>query len=136
MKVWAGFGSEHSMNLVMIGRFREPAQAEEARRLIEKLVEQARDEPDVDRDRGPEHKRFSDALMKILSAAELHILSPDEIDQFRYDASLSVEGERLVIRTDEVDVSGFLKVMLDRGAKVEVFSAHDHPEPSNRQQPQ
>ncbi len=133
MRVWTGFGSEHSMNLVMIGRFREPSQAEATKRLIDTIVQQAMSEPDVDRwESGPERKRFSEAFLKILSDAELHILGPDEIEQFKYDVSVNVQGANLTLKTDEVDVSGFLKVMLDRGAKVEVFSAHEYPQATEK----
>jgi hypothetical protein len=37
-------------------------------------------------------------------------------------------GADLVLRTEEVDVAGFLKIMIDGGAKVEVYSAHVHPD--------
>ena len=38
MKLWAGFGSEHSMNLVMIGRFVDASDAAAAKRLIDDLI--------------------------------------------------------------------------------------------------
>ena len=44
MKIWNAFGTEHSMNLVMIGRFKEVRNAEEAKRLIDRLTEQVIDE--------------------------------------------------------------------------------------------
>ena len=39
MKLWNAFGSEHSMNLVIIGRFNEVRDAELAKELIDRLVE-------------------------------------------------------------------------------------------------
>jgi hypothetical protein len=39
MKIWKGYGSEHSMNLVMIGHFKEACDAREAKRLIDQLIE-------------------------------------------------------------------------------------------------
>jgi hypothetical protein len=42
--------------------------------------------------------------------------------------SISQDGDKIILRTDESDVSAFLKVLLDRSARVEVFSAHDYPE--------
>jgi Family of unknown function (DUF6375) len=54
-------GSKHSMNLVMIGRFKETRDAENAGQLIEKIAEQVRAEPDHyerDSDSHPEDRRF------------------------------------------------------------------------------
>jgi len=39
-----------------------------------------------------------------------------------------LNGSRIVVTTDELEVSGFLKLMVDKGAKVEVYSAHDYPD--------
>ena len=39
MKIWQGYGSDHSMNLVMIGHFKNPKDAEETQKLIEQLSE-------------------------------------------------------------------------------------------------
>jgi len=41
---------------------------------------------------------------------------------------VKVEGSKMILTTDEVDISAFLKVMLDSGARIEVYSAHDYPD--------
>ena len=41
---------------------------------------------------------------------------------------LTAEDDKVVVTTNESDVSAFLKVMIDKGARVEVYSAHDYPE--------
>ena len=41
MKIWNGYGSEHSMNLVLIGRFKRAQDAEKVEKDIEKLSVQA-----------------------------------------------------------------------------------------------
>ena len=38
MKLWYGYGSEHSMNLVMIGRFKDAVAAAQAKRVIDALT--------------------------------------------------------------------------------------------------
>ena len=38
MKVWNGWGSEHSMNLVMIGRFEEVDAAKKAKLIIDLIL--------------------------------------------------------------------------------------------------
>lgn len=129
MKVWYGFGSEHSSNLVMIGRFKNVRDAEKAKKLIERLIEQVNAEPDVyQRDSSPQDRRFSEAMLKLLMASKLYSLGPTDLEQFAYDATVRVKGSEVVVTTDETDVLAFLKVLLDKGARVEVYSAHEYPD--------
>jgi hypothetical protein len=128
MKVWSGYSSEHSANLVMIGKFKSGQDANETNELLRKLIEQAG---------GDQHaglinvqgqtERFSDGMMKLLSNANIYVLAPSELEQFNYEHDIRVEGGSVVVRTDEIDVSALLKVLIMRGARVEVYSAHDHP---------
>lgn len=129
MKLWRGFGSEHSMNLVMIGRFKSARDAEKAKELIEHLIEQVSAEPDAYRhDAAPEGHRFTDSMLSLLRAADLYSLGASELEQFSYDATVKVKGSEVIVKTDEVDVSAFLKVLLDKGARIEVYSAHEYPD--------
>lgn len=129
MRLWVGYGSEHSMNLVMIGHFKEAREAEQVKRLLDHLAEKVAAEQEAYRHDAPPHElRFSDEMMAALRAARIHGLGPSELEQFNYDVRHSVEDKALVIRTDESDVSAFLKVLLERGARIEVYSAHDYPD--------
>jgi hypothetical protein len=128
MKIWKGYGSEHSMNLVMIGEFKEVHDAEEAKRVIDKLIEQVANDADMDQDNTVPQDRFTDAMSELLRSVNVYSLAPAELEQFLYDVRVSVEGNKVVITTDEIDVSAFLKVLLDKGARVEVYSAHDYPD--------
>ncbi len=129
MKVWYGFGSEHSTNLVMIGRFKEARDAEKVKEVLDRLIEQVSAEPDVyQRDAIPQDRYFSDAMLELLRAASVYSLGPTELEQFSYDARVRVKGNEVVVTTDEVDVSAFIKVLLDKGARIEVYSAHDYPD--------
>jgi Family of unknown function (DUF6375) len=127
MKIWYGQGSEHSMNLVMIGHFKDVATASEAKEIIDQLTQQV----EADRQAGlieiGEHSdRFTDGTLNLLQKVRVHILSPCEMDQFGYDVNLRVDDSKVVLTTDESDVSAFLKVLIDKGARVEVYSAHSH----------
>lgn len=126
MKIWNGYGSEHSMNLVMIGQFESVEGAEKAKELIEAVTEQIYDKVDCGIDNRP--KRFSDEVMEILREKDLYIFGPEELEQFRYENSLDIEGDKLILKTEESDISVFLKLLLHRGAKVQIYSAHDHPD--------
>jgi hypothetical protein len=113
----------------MIGRFKSARDAEKAKELIEQLINQVSAEPDVYRhDAAPQGRRFSDAMLNLLKAAELYSLGPTELEQFSYDTTVKVKGSEVIVKTDEVDVSAFLKVLLDKGARIEVYSAHEYPD--------
>jgi hypothetical protein len=128
MKIWNGYGSEHSMNLVMIGSFKQADDAADVNDLLGELVEQIRKEPMRSYDDDPEESRFSNEMLDFFRKAKLSTIGSAELDQFHYDVSVEQKGNRLILRTDESDVSAFLKLLIEKGAKVEVFSAHDYPE--------
>jgi Family of unknown function (DUF6375) len=133
VKIWVGHQSEHSMNLVMIGRFKEAATAEEVRDLIDKMRTAANSDP---QEQGREEGRFGDRMLRVLSELDIRTLAPGEPEQFAYDYDVSLQGDMIQITTDELDVMGLIKVMVERGAKVELYSAHDYPdgEPSSVQE--
>lgn len=128
MKIWNGYGSEHSSNLVMIGRFKEPADANTAKLVIERIIEQVTS--DVQSgviEVGERSDRFPNEVREILWGAKLYGLQAQELEQFAYDVSITTNGNEVILKTDEIDVAVFLKVLLAKGARVEVFSAHDYP---------
>lgn len=117
------------MNLVMIGRFKEATDAAAAKRVIEQLTEQV--EADVAADLvtvGNPSDRYSDEMLDLLRQVRVHTVGPAELEQFAYDVTVKLNGNQVVVKTDEVDVSAFLKVLLEKGARLEVYSAHDYPE--------
>jgi hypothetical protein len=132
MKIWQSMGSEHSMNLVMIGRFDEATDAETVKGIIDKLIATATaDAASGNLDYGGRTTRYSDQMQATLADLELYSLAPHELEQFTYDVDVTRRGNRLVIKTDEVEVQAFLKVLLFKGARIEVFSAHDHEMPED-----
>ncbi len=124
MKIWHGYGSEHSMNLVMIGHFKSPEDAEKTQNLIEQLTAELNDKIDI----GTSRDRFGDDVLDLLREANCYILSPSELEHFLYDTHTRVEGNKIVLTTDESEVSAFFKLMITRGARVEIYSAHDYPD--------
>ncbi len=131
MKIWNGYGSEHSMNLVLIGRFKRVQDAEKVERDIDKLSAQAsKDDCHSIAFDEPEDQRFSDDMLLLLRTLNLNTLGPTDLDQLLSDHHLRREGDRITIKTDEAEVSAFVKLFIEAGAKVEVFSAHDYPSDS------
>ena len=124
MKIWNSYGSEHSANLVMIGSFKDVASAKRAQEIIDKLTEFMMDSEDDHED----SDHYSSAALDLLLSLNTASLRPGELAQFRYDVSSKREKDRIVITTDEYDVSGFLKILIDAGARVEVYSKHIYPD--------
>ena len=124
MKIWHGYGSEHSMNLVMIGHFKSPEDAEKTQNLIEQLTAELNDKIDI----GTSRDRFGDDVLDLLREANCYILSPSELEHFLYDTHTRVEGDKIILTTEESEVSAFFKLMITKGAKVEIYSAHDYPD--------
>lgn len=124
MKVWSGFGSEHSMNLVMVGHF----QSIKAAKDMKKVFDQLSGELEGLIDFGTATDRYSDEVFELLRKLECSILGSFELEQFLYEKWIQIDGEKIVITTEESDVSAFLKLMVLKGAKVEIFSGHDYPD--------
>ncbi|MEQ9842571.1 DUF6375 family protein [Pectobacterium brasiliense] len=132
MKIWNGYGSEHSMNLVLIGKFKQEQDAEKVEKDIKTLSTQAeKDECYSIPFDEPENQRFSDEMLSLLYSLKLHTLGPTDLGQLVSDHHLDREGDRITITTDEAEVFAFVKLFVEAGAKVEIFSAHDYPSDSN-----
>lgn len=124
MKIWHGYGSEHSMNLVMIGHFRSSEDAQKTQKLIDELSVGLSDKVDI----GEPRDRFGDDVLELLRKSDCYSLSPSELEHFLYPMNSRVEGDKIILTTDESDISAFFKLMITKGAKVEVYSAHDYPD--------
>ena len=128
MKTWYQYGSEHSANLVMIGHFDDATEAKKAKEIIDALTEQvAEDQNNGTLVLGSPSGRYGADMLDLLGRLNIASLGPAELEQFAYDVNIKVEGNKLVLTTEELDIAAFLKVMFVRGARIEVYSAHDHP---------
>ncbi|MDC7712383.1 DUF6375 family protein [Vogesella indigofera] len=119
------------MNLVLIGRFKRAQDAEKVEKDIGRLSAQASKDDSHSISFGePEDQRFSDEMLSLLRSLKLNTLGPADLGQLVSEHHLSREGDRITITTDEAEVSAFVKLFIEAGAKVEVFSAHDYPSES------
>jgi hypothetical protein len=131
VKIWTGYSSEHSMNLVLIGKFKQAKHAEDLADVIKKLGEQAtKDDAYAIAQALPQDKRFSDGMMALIQQFKLYTLAPEELGQFNFEHSIEQDGDTIKISTDEADVSAFIKLFVESGARVEVYSAHHYPDKS------
>ena len=98
MKLWNQYGSEHSMNLVMIGSFKQPGDAEAAKLLRDEITEQVKREPDLLKERPPGESRFSKEMMDFLIKSHLNTVGAAELEQFLYDVSVEKKGNKVILR--------------------------------------
>ncbi|MDX2199626.1 MAG: DUF6375 family protein [Phycisphaerae bacterium] len=123
MKLWRQYASEHSMDLHMIGKFNEIHDAHAAKRAIDELTQQVGAESERYSAGLPPHKQtFSEAMHALLAKYNLFSIHPTELGQFELDVTTSAVGKELRLHTDEIDVSAFLKLLLEFGAQVYVTS--------------
>ena len=123
MKIWIGFGSEHSMNLVLIGRFESPARLDAAVETMGRLRELAEAEwPEDSWERTEE--RMTGTLMQALWDLGLNDMGRWDVDIFAYEHDIETNGSEIRITTEESEIQGFLKVLLHLGARIEIYSAH------------
>ena len=113
MKIWYQHGSEHSANLVMIGHFVKATDATKVIEIVNALTKQVAADHEKD-------------MLDLLGRLNIMSIGPNELEQFLYDVSVKADGSKVILTTDEIDVSAFLKIMFDQGARIEVYSAHDH----------
>lgn len=124
MKIWIGHGSEHSYNLVLVGTFVDETAARTVEQKYERLRQIATDElPDTGWEDNDD--RFSEELLDRLREMNLWSLSRSEVDGFAYHDAMRRNGTRVSVTTEDAEVQGLIKLLIDHGAKVELYSAHN-----------
>lgn len=123
MRIWHSYGSEHSMDLVLVGTFSTISEAEGAVEKIEALqaVAEALGASDSWDDYG---ERMPNELLEALKELKLYTMGRSDIDNFAYDHNAERDHASVRLWTDETEIQGFMKVLLELGARVEVFSRH------------
>lgn len=123
MKVWIGYGSEHSYDLVLIGHFVDETKARRAEEQFKRLKEAAESElpePSWEAD-----QRFTDGMYELLKELNTYDLSRSDIENFIYEHTVERRGKELHVKTDEGEIQGFLKVLISGGARIEIYSPRE-----------
>ena len=127
MKVWHSYGSEHSAALVMIGRFKSEQDANIFLAELGKLQETITAVmPDYE-----EQGCFPKEIMDSLYHGKIQFcydMSPKDLDDFLLDYSIDKDekdGSVVRMATDDVGWAGLIKMMINAGARVEIFSEHN-----------
>ena len=123
MRIWYSYGSEHSMDLVLVGTFETVTGAEAAIEKMEALRILAESE-------WPEDWRWQDermpgSLMDALLELKLYDMGRSDVDIYAFEHTVERRGSTVRVHTEESEVQGFLKVLIHLGARVEVFSRHN-----------
>ena len=126
------------MNLVLIGHFKHAQDASQTLSEIKKLEDQARkDDVELGTLSLPADQRFSKAMIDLFRTLEVYSLGPNEIGQLLSEHNIKESDTRLILTTEESEISAFVKLFIEGGAKVEIFSRHDYPgEPTDSSVPQ
>jgi hypothetical protein len=123
VRIWHSYGSEHSMDLVLVGTFETVSGAEAAIERMEALKTLAEAAWSDDDWRRPD-ERMPDTLFNELSKLKLYEMGRSDVDIYALEHSVERKGSTVRVWTEESEVQGFLKVLLHLGARVEVFSRH------------
>jgi hypothetical protein len=123
VRIWHSYGSEHSMNLVLIGTFETVAEAQTAIERMETLKGLA-ESMWSDDDWRRQDKRMPSALADELMKLRLYDFGRFDVDAYAFGHSTERSGSVVRIATEESDIQGFVKLFLSLGARVEAFSLH------------
>jgi Family of unknown function (DUF6375) len=124
MRIWHSYGSEHSMDLVLVGKFETVSGAEAAIEQMEALKALAQVEWSDD-DWRRQDERMPDSLADELMKLKLYEMGRSDVDIYHFEHSIERNGSTVRVWTEESEVQGFLKVLIHLGARVEVFSRHN-----------
>ena len=111
MRIWHSYGSEHSMDLVLVGRFETVSGAEAAIERMEALKALAQAEWSDD-DWRRQDERMPDTLLDELMKLKLYEMGRSDVDIYALDHSVERRGSTIRIWTEESEVQGFLKVLI------------------------
>jgi hypothetical protein len=134
MKIWSSYGSEHSANLVIIGKFKTEEKAEEALKFLNDLTEiSSEDEKNGFLTEGVTPTKFSDRIMAHGSKTNFQSFNYSDPKQLLNSYDIEKDGNNLILTTNELEIQAFIKIFLNSEAKIEIYSAHEHESKYGRQ---
>ena len=122
MKIWFNYGSEHSMNLVLIGHFKNSLDAKSFVQNVENLKKFLQENPEYEFN----VLNFEPSVEEYLVKEHIAFLSPEQLNQILSYDVIKNDGAKIEVTSDEF-LDGLIAWMIMKGAKVEIFSLHDYP---------
>ena len=123
MKIWTGYGSEHSANLVMLGKFKTAEDATGFLAELEKLEKLIQEDESGD----IVFRKFPKIILDEICNGRIRFcndFAPKDLDDFKRNLQryqLANAPTVVEFRSDETGWAGLIKMMINAGAKVEVF---------------
>ncbi|MBR7828877.1 hypothetical protein KDK95_21385 [Actinospica sp. MGRD01-02] len=112
------------MDLVLIGTFETASGAEAAEERMKALKTLAEAEWSDDAWHSSV-ERMPEAIVDELIKLNLPTMGRYDVDNYAFEHSVERDATIVRIATEESEIQGFLKVMLQLGARVQVFSRHE-----------
>ena len=127
MKIWYGFSSEHSSRMKIVGHFKSSDNAkqflgdlEKMRSLVEANTEACFNTPE----------EFPRQILDSLFKGEVRhaqTLASHDLMDFANEMSIEDNDCNVTISSSEWNWAGVIKMMIESGARIEMFSEHDYP---------
>lgn len=123
MKIWTGYGSEHSANLVMLGKFKTAEDATSFLAELEKLERLIQEDGSGD----DVYRAFPEKIMDAVFNGRIRFcndFAPKDLEDFRMELHRQQRADDQTIVEFKSDVTGWaglIKMMVNAGARVEVF---------------
>lgn len=117
MKIWQGYGGEHSANLHIVGVFDSAEKASKALKVILGIKEGITLE---EAEKLEQKHEVSDALLDVLNKLNFLQCAPYHPRQLHYEFKHNLDGNRLEIQTEELAIEAFTTPMLYFGAKISI----------------
>ena len=130
MKFWTGYGSEHSANLVMLGKFKT---AEDATSFLaeldklERLIQEDDSGDDI-------FRAVPEKIINEVFSGRIRFcndFAPKDLEDFRLELQRQQRADDQTIVEFKSDVTGWaglIKMMVNAGARVEVFDVSNSKE--------
>lgn len=127
MKIWTSYSSEHSSRIRIIGRFKTKDELESFKDSFEQMKQLVADNLDEcfnESDKFP--IQILDQLGHDMIDHSGTIAAHDLLD-FANEMSTEFEDKTVVIKSNESNWAGVIKMLVEAGAKIEMFSEHAYP---------
>ena len=130
MKFWTGYGSEHSANLVMLGKFKTAEDATGFLSELEKLERLIQEDDSGD----DVYREFPRKILDEMFNGRIRFcndFAPKDLEDFRNDLRRYQRADDQSVVEFKSDVTGWaglIKMMVNAGASVEVFDESNSKE--------
>lgn len=127
MKVWTSYSSEHSSRIRIIGRFKSKDALGSFKDSFEQMKQLVSDNYD---ECFNESDKFPVEILDQLGNGTINhsgtIAAHDLLD-FANEMTTEFGDDAVTIKSNESNWAGVIKMLIDAGAKVEMFSEHEYP---------